>query len=242
MWCQDGSGAGDFRRTAEVHGDVLIEKCRMQLEWAHTVLTGRATSEYARITPEWLYNLSKELATPDRRLLCETRGSASFAPNRFADVEDATVVGLFEVLGMLIALAVATDKMPLYPMTPMWLARSLLGYPTTVEDLAEVNPTIWERVEEVRRCEDVESLGLCMEEEVICGDVTRVFRNMNGALVTSDNKEEYLAWLKDVYLCKSVEPQLKKMKHGFLYALMGHHLMQTLTPKTLAHLLNGEVM
>jgi len=239
LWCQDGSGATDFRRVADT--DVLIEKCRTQLRWAHAMLTGATTPEHIRITPEWLLHLSQELAAPERRLLCPTRGMASLAPNSCADVEDPNVLGLFEVLGMLIAIAVAM-KIPLYPGMPTWLARSLLGYPTTVEDLSEFDPAVWRRVEDLQARADVGALGLHMEEEVVCGDVTRVFRHQDGAPVTADNKDEYLAWLADVRLGKAVEPQLRNMRHGFLYALMGHHLLQTLTPETLALQLHGSAV
>lgn len=75
-------------------------------------------------------------------------------------------------------------------------------------------------------------------EEITQFGVTRTFefpRHME-----ANNQRAYGLWLKDLYLAKSIDIQLKQVKHGFFYALMGDHVLQALTPVDCYKLLNGQ--
>jgi hypothetical protein len=163
----------------------------------------------------------------------------AFVPNPCADLEDSNVLLMYEAIGMVLALAVA-HRIPLHPALPVWLARSLLGYPTTMQDLNEFDPQLCQKADTVTKSTNVDSLDITFVEDIEKYGVVRKFEFEGGPEVTEDNKHKYGAWLKDVYLAKSIETQLKRIKWGFFYTLMGDSLLQGLTPAEFSNVVNGE--
>ena len=107
-------------------------------------MKGSTNPEDNVLSLEWLHRFSEEVCSPQHRLLCPTRGFLAFVPNPCADLEDSNVLLMYEAIGMVLALAVA-HRIPLHPALPVWLARSLLGYPTTMQDLNEFDPQLCQK-------------------------------------------------------------------------------------------------
>lgn len=95
---------------------------------------------------DWLKRLAVEVVKPQHQLFCHRQPNGTFVPNPCADTENPQVLQMYEVVGMLLALAVATGQ-PLQPCFPMWMARTLLGFPTTLEDLNEYDPQLRQKAD-----------------------------------------------------------------------------------------------
>eukprot|EP00667_Euglena_gracilis_P007617 EG_transcript_7691 len=226
IWCQDAT-QHPMHCGRDVCQDALVEKCKPRLLWAFAQLTEDASSYNSAFNVDWLKRLAVEVVKPQHQLFCHRQPNGAFVPNPCADTENPQVLQMYEVVGMLLALAVATGQ-PLQPCFPMWMARTLLGFPTTLEDLNEYNPQLWHKAD----------ASPSATEEITQFGVTRTFefpRHME-----ANNQRAYGLWLKDLYLAKSIDIQLKQVKHGFFYALMGDHVLQALTPVDCYKLLNGQ--
>eukprot|EP00668_Euglena_longa_P041120 GGOE01054111.1.p1 GENE.GGOE01054111.1~~GGOE01054111.1.p1 ORF type:complete len:499 (+),score=66.83 GGOE01054111.1:70-1566(+) len=223
IWCQDTT-VHPMRSTHDERLHDLVEKCKEQLLWAFAKLTGDTTPHGLAITMDWLDYLAQEIVNPKRQLFCSSQTRGSFVPNPCADTDNSEVLQMYEAVGMLIALAVAS-KRPLPPHFPLWMAHTLLGYPTTLEDLKEYNPRLLKRARNPAATEEITQCG-----------VTRVFEFPK--YLEPNNQQAYRMWLKDLYLSKSIDAQLKRIRNGFFHVLMGDHVLQELTPMDCFKLLN----
>lgn len=234
-WCQDTTaplvkgrserGSGDARL------DALVEKCRGCLVQAHALLPAGCGLEGAALTPEWVCRFLDELAQPAHRLMCPAQGRSALVPNPCVDGEAPTVQVMFEAVGMALALAL-TSQTTLQAAVPMWFARALIGYPLTLQDLHEFDAALFQQAE------NGPTDAMMWREEITRYGITKTFET---EAPKGNSQRAYANWLKDIYLVKSLELPMKHIKHGFFYALMGDHLMQSLTPAAVVDLLSGKV-
>eukprot|EP00667_Euglena_gracilis_P002099 EG_transcript_2097 len=244
-WCQDATTGPQepvkYDNSASPPPAQSLASCQERLLWARNWLfEGRASPpEEAAITKDWLYRFSEELCLPQFRLFRPVQGRPSFAPNPCADVANVAVSQVYEATGVVLALAYAW-RMPLFSVMPLWMARVLLGLPTSLEDLKEFDPALFQKVDLLMKHSNVDMLKVPYLEEVSCFGLSKTFTSPHGPWVTQMNKHLYGVWLKDVYLSASIEVQMKHIQRGFLTTLLNSQLHHGLTPDALTSVINGD--
>jgi hypothetical protein len=146
---------------------------------------------------------------------------------------------MYEFLGTVTALALA-HGIPLHPTLPVWMSRSLLGFPSSMLDLQEFDPQLHQKAEMVLTHPDVASLKLPFAQEVERFGVSKTFEHVSETTVTDKNKSMYGHWLKHLHLSSSIDTQLKHIKVGFFGTLMGDASLQGLSPTDLSSRVNGK--
>ena len=140
-WCQDNTNDMCKDRSAK-----LLQNSKSHLLWARDWLReGDAAINDEDVNSEWLYRFSEEVSKPEHRLVCQVRDVPDFCPNPCADIANNDQLKMYEAIGMALALAVASG-MPLHPTLPIWMGRSLLGYPTSAKDLEEYDVELHQKV------------------------------------------------------------------------------------------------
>eukprot|EP00668_Euglena_longa_P040304 GGOE01053085.1.p1 GENE.GGOE01053085.1~~GGOE01053085.1.p1 ORF type:complete len:585 (+),score=103.53 GGOE01053085.1:178-1755(+) len=244
-WCQDATtGPHEVVKcesSTQPHPPQFPLSCQERLLWARNWLwEGQQHSEEATITKDWLYRFSEELCLPQFGLFRPVQGRPSLAPNPCADVTNAAVLQAYEAAGVALALACAWS-MPLYSLLPLWMARILLGHSTSLEDLKEFDPALFQKVDLLMKHSNVDTLNMPFIEEVSCYGASKTFSSHYGPGVTQMNKHLYGVWLKDVHLSAAIEVQTKHIQQGFLATLSNSQLLHRLTPDALTNVINGDM-
>jgi E3 ubiquitin-protein ligase HECTD2 len=188
---------------------------------------------------EWFLLLIKELFDPKKGLISYNNENklAYFAITKSKENNE-----LYFLLGVVIGMAIY-NSIILDIKFPNLIYKRLLGYSSSINDLYELEPTIYQNLKKIIKLKNVENLDLkfVIDSCDIYGNLQSFELKPNGKniIVTDDNKLEYIQTYSKFLIDEVVKEQFQQFSNGFRH-VMSTNALSLFTPNEIQKLITGD--